>query len=136
MSTFRYHRNNNHRYNIYENFIEESNPKSYYTPLRNTLFIIAFISTLLMTLLLSIDFYQKKEYQVSYIFLPNTNQKNQVSDEISPMEITKVVSDNILKKIEAKNILQTISDEQLELIIQNVMEKIKNSPNEITYTQK
>jgi hypothetical protein len=112
MSTFKYHRNNKHRYNIYESHIETIEIKSFYVPLRNTLLIIALILTLLVTSLISLDTYQ--------------NKKHQLKSGITKLELTKIISNNVH---------EDINPQQLKLIINNVMEKVENSPNQIIYTK-
>jgi hypothetical protein len=135
MSGFKHHRDNQHRYNIYENYIEEIEENNFYEKLRNTLFYIALILIISITFFISFDIYQKNLDNTSKILLVNQNQQNQVKDEITQIELTQVISNSIIKKIDMDNSFNEINQYQLKLIIKNVMEKIQNSPNHIISTR-
>ena len=135
MSGFKYHRNNKHRYNTYENYIEETEEKSFYETLRNTLFYISFILILGISSLISFNFYQKSLNNTSNILLINQNEQNQVKNEITQFELTEVISNSIIEKIDTNNSFNKINNYQLKLIIKNVLEKVKNSSTHIIYNQ-
>ena len=135
MSGFKYHRNNKHRYNTYENHIEETEEKSFYETLRNTLFYISFILILGISSLISFNFYQKSLNNTSNILLINQNEQNQVKNEITQFELTEVISNSIIEKIDTNNSFNKINNYQLKLIIKNVLEKVKNSSTNIIYNQ-
>jgi uncharacterized membrane protein YraQ (UPF0718 family) len=125
MSGFKHHRNNKHRYNIYESHADVIEAKNFYPILRNTLFFIALILSLLVTSLISFDTYKKKKVQ-----------QNQLKDDITKLEFTQVISKSIIKQIDENNSFKSVNPQQLKRIVKNVMEKVKNSPNQIIYTQK
>jgi uncharacterized coiled-coil protein SlyX len=128
MSRLKYHRNNKHRYNIYESHTQAVETKSFYLVLRNTLFFIALILSLLVTSLVSFDSYKKINTQALFL--------NPLKSEITELELTKAISDNIIQEINKDNSFEKINQKQLKRIIKNVMEKVKNSPNQIIYTSK
>lgn len=135
MSAFKYHRNNKYRYNTYENYIEETEEKSFYETLRNTLFYISFILILGISSLISFNFYQKSLNNTSNILLINQNEQNQVKNEITQFELTEVISNSIIEKVDTNNSFNKINNYQLKLIIKNVLEKVKNSSTNIIYNQ-
>ena len=127
MSNFKYHRNNNHRYNIYESHNEVVAQKSFYLLLRNSLFLIALILTLLVTNLISFDTYKTIKDKTSRTLLITQVQENQMKD---------VISNSIIKKIDIDNSFENFNHQQLKRIVKNVMEKVESSPNQVIYTQK
>lgn len=133
MSTFKYHRNNKNRYNIYESPIERIEVKNFYVILRNTLFFIALTLSLFITGLISFDIYKDKKTQLLII---NQVQQNLTKDEVTKIKLIQAISNNILQKIDTNSTLKDINQLQLKRIIKNVVEKIENSPNQIIYTQK
>lgn len=133
MSSFTYQTSNKHRYNIYETHTEPIEPTDYYKPFRNTLLVITLILTLLVIGFVSYDKYENLSINT---LLLKQNQKNQVNNEMTPVEISKIISHNIFKKVKTRKSVENIDNQQLKLIIQDVMEKIENSPNKITYTKK
>jgi uncharacterized membrane protein YraQ (UPF0718 family) len=122
MSGFKHHINNKHRYNIYESHIDVVETKNFYLILRNTLFFIALILSLLVTSLISFDTYKA--------------QRNQLKNDITKLEFTQVISKSIIKQIDQNNSFKSVNPQQLKRIVKNVMEKVENSPNQIIYTQK
>ena len=124
MSSFKHYKNNKHRYNIYESHTEVLAVKSFYLTLRNSLFFIALILSLLVTSLVSFDSYKKKK---------DTTLR---TDEITKLELTQAISNSIIKKINKDNSFENINHQQLKRIVKNVMEKVENSPNQVIYTQK
>jgi len=136
MSSFKHHRNNNHRYNFYESQTEVIAPKNFYLLFRNTLFFIALILSLLVTSLISFDTYKKIKNRDSRILLIKKVEENQLKEKITNLEFTQIISNTIIKKIDKDNSFENINHQQLKRIIKNIMEKIENSPNQIIYTQR
>jgi len=133
MSTFKHHRDNKHRYNIYESHVETIVEKDFYIKSRNILFFIALTVSLFVTTLISFDTYKKQKNNNFKILLLNQNQDK---NEITKLEIAQAISNSIIQKIDANNSFGDINNKQLKRIIKNVLEKVKNSPNHTLYTHK
>lgn len=136
MSSFTHHRNNQHRYNIYESHDERIETISYYKPVRNTLLFIAITLSLLVLSFISFDKYVNQKTNLTQMLLIKQMQQNQVKDEITHLALTNAISGSIIKKIKTEDSFENINDIQLKRIVENVMEKIEHSPNKIIYPHK
>lgn len=136
MSVFKHHRNNKYRYNIYESYAQTIEPTNFYVLLRNALFFIALTLSLSVTSLISFDSYNNKKAEASHLQLINQIQQNQVKNKITMLELTEVISNSIIQKIETDDAFESINQDQLNRIVKHVMEKVSNSPEQIIYTRK
>ncbi|CAA6821880.1 MAG: Unknown protein [uncultured Sulfurovum sp.] len=136
MLTFKYSRNKQHRYNIYESRLQNVVIKSNYKLLRNFLLVISILISVLVISLIVFDNYQSTKTDYARVLLTNQIESNLVKDEITHYEITQAISNGILHKIETEESLENISNVQLKHLVKTVMEKIEYSPNKIIYTQK
>jgi len=134
MTSFKHYRNNSHRYNIYESYEEvETNSKNYYETIRNTLFLIALILSFSVTSLISYDSYKESMKANSALILINPGEDYQ--DKKIENTLKGEVSKLVIAQLELQNKLHEINERQVIAIVNNVMEKIKHSPNQIIYTQ-
>lgn len=134
MSSFKYYRNNKHRYNIYEDNSEPILVRSYYKPLRNTLFFISIILTLFIGSLITFDIYQKQTNNTSKTLLSSQIQKAS-KYKITKLELTQVISKSLIKRKNRNNTLENFNQQQIKLIIKRVIEKVEKSSNKITHIQ-
>ena len=131
MLDFKYSRNKQHRYNIYESHLQNVVVKSHYKRFRNFLFFICILLSTLVISLISFDNYQSIKTEPIKVL-----SNNQVQNEITHHAITQAISHSILHKINTEDSFEDISNIQLKRLVKNVMEKIEYSPNKIIYTQK
>lgn len=136
MSTFKYHRNTKHRYNTYEShseIIEIVVPKIFYPKIRNILFFIALILSLLFTIFVSFPAYENQENKYFKTLMVNNNLENR--NKITKSEITQAISEGIIQKIDSDNSFENIDNKQLKRIIKNVIKKVKRSHHNNFYTK-
>ncbi len=133
MSNFKYHKNNKSRYNVYEDNTNTFEVKSLYLRLRNSLVFVTFILSLILISLIFLNTYSNQNSQTLII---NQLAKYPVDTKITKLELTNIISNTIVHKINTESSLQHISHHQLKLIIKNIMKKINNSSTQIIYTQR
>jgi len=134
MTSFKHSRNNAYRYNTYESYDEvEINSKNNYETIRNTLFFIALILSVSVTSLISYDSY--KEGVKANSALISINPEEDYQEKKIENKLRGEVSKLVITQLKLQNKLNEINERHVTVIVTNVMEKIKHSPNQIIYTQ-
>jgi len=135
MHDFKHHINDNERYNTYESYTEVEEPINIYDNVRNSLFIIALVLSLLTTGIILINKYKEPNIPSSQTLVKNYVQHNEQKDELSHLKLTQAISKSIVHNLQTQRTLQNLDDAELKRIIKRVVNKIEKTPNTIIYTQ-
>jgi len=133
MYDFKHSIDNNHRYNIYKHYDNETSESDNYLTLKNRLILIILLLIVFMIGVFSLQFYQKyNSVNKTYIHkdIPITSQ-----DEYTHLELTKAISRSIVQNLQSKQTLKNINDNELKHIIKSVVNKIENGPSKFIYTK-
>ncbi|MBU1669410.1 hypothetical protein KKC13_13475 [bacterium] len=136
MYDFKHKINDQQRFNIYETYtqpVEEEEDSL--NKIRNTLFFIVLTLAIFMAGVFSLKTYQNHSAQKE-ILLKHAKQKVLSKEtELSHMQLSKAITQSVVKNLQSQRAVQTINDAELKSIIKKVVNKIEEQPNKIKYTQ-
>jgi len=135
MDDFKHHINDNERYNTYECYTEVVEPVNMYDNIRDTLFIIALVVSLLTAGIIFFNKYIEQDASSAQTLVKSYVQQNEQKDELSHLKLTQAISKSIVHNLQTQRTLQNLDDAELKRIITRVVNKIEKAPNTITYTK-
>jgi len=127
-------------FNSYQTFAVSSNSVNIYQQIKNTLFVVLITLAIVVSSIFLLDKYQtyKSDNRSNNIQVKHSTIKNRVlikHEEKSYLTLKSVITHSIVKKLQAQRGLESINDNELKTIISNIIQKIKTTPQEITYTK-
>ncbi len=128
-------------FNSYKTFTVPSSQIDIYQQIKNTLFVVFIILTIVVSSIFLLDKYQtyKSDNSSSDIKVKLTKTKSKPlieSEEQSHLTLKTAITKSIVKNLQAQKGFEPINDNELKTMISNIIQKIEAAPQEIKYTKK
>jgi len=111
--------------NTYETCTQTIEKEDSLNKIRNALFYIVILLVLFMGGLFALTSYQKESH-IGKNF--SITSQTQIDTEISHLQLSKAITQSVVKNLQSQKTFQKINDNELKIIIQKVVHKIKEQP--------
>ena len=125
------HQNNLNSYKTYTKTIKKENSLN---KVRNILFYIVILLFIFMAGVFLLKSYQSYNMN-NETYVKKNSHLIHIDSEISHLQLTKAITQSVVKNLQSQRTLQQINDDELKNIIQKVVKKIEDKPHKTTYSQ-
>ena len=116
--------------NAYETYTQTVKKEDSLNKVRNILFYILILLFIFMSGMFFLNNYQNE------IYIKENSSQVLINSEISHLELTRAITQSVVKNLQSQRTLQAINDDELKSIIQKVVNKIETKPSQTKYSQK
>jgi len=115
---------------IYGSYTKTIEKEDMLNKVRNTLFYILILLFVFIAGLFLFTAYKEDTSTKTF------NKPIQINNEFSHLQLTKAITQSVVRNLQSQRMIQQINDDELKIIIQKVINKIETEPIESQYSQK